>query len=291
MFSLSVPNLSNLILSIILNDSYLFYSSLKKDDINLSKYPGGLTPLHVALLQQRPLMFDTLIELKADVNLPDNTGRTVIFEAVRRGKLEIVKKLIKKSATVNFRDKYGNTPLHVAASMENFDIVLELLKNGANPHLLNSVNETPIYIVMNNDRTKVINTKLAIALISNGESVNYVYKRNITLLYLAMNYDIEIATKLLEYGALPNVQNSLGLTPLMIATKLRKVNHVRLLLSYGADTNIKDSYGRTAMHFAVETLNPNKKIVSDLLENKADIYIKDRLGNTPAEKLRFLNRF
>ena len=229
------------------------------------------------------------------ISLPNDYDNTVIFEAVRKNQLEIVKKLIEKGTDVNLQNKWGYAPLHVAASvaasMENFDIVLELLKNGANPHLLNSVNETPIYIVMNNDRTKVINTELAIALISNGESVNYVYDTNKTLLYLAMNYDIEIATKLLEYGALPNVQNSLGLTPLMIATKLRKVNHVRLLLSYGADTNIKDSYGRTAMHFAVETLNPNKKIVSDLLENKADIYIKDRLGNTPAEKLRFLNRF
>ena len=46
-----------------------------------------------------------LIEARADVNLPDRTGRTAIMAAASGGNADIIKKLVETGADVNSQDK------------------------------------------------------------------------------------------------------------------------------------------------------------------------------------------
>lgn len=66
---------------------------------------------------------------------------------------------------------------------------------------------------------------------------------------------------LLDHGADPNIANSGGVTPLMVASHAYRdddVEKVRMLLAKGAAVNELDNAGHTALYRAQETLNhPN----------------------------------
>lgn len=114
---------------------------------------------------------------------------------------------------------------------------------------------------------------------------------------------------LIEYlvnaGADVNVQDYMGLTPLMVASRGGFVESVIMLINLGANLEIKDSYGETALTYAcyagaidvvkvlVENgakidgeciINASMKnktdIIKFLLENGVDINARDKEGRT-----------
>ncbi|ANV98602.1 hypothetical protein BBW65_07245 [Helicobacter enhydrae] len=75
---------------------------------------------------------------------------------------------------------------------------------------------------------------------------------------------------------------SYGETPLLKVTG-RKVNDVELakvLLGNGADVNAQDTQGNTPLYHAI--MNRNKKMIQLLLDNGADMYIKNKRGDSAA---------
>jgi ankyrin repeat protein len=83
---------------------------------------------------------------------------------------------------------------------------------------------------------------------------------------------------LLEHGAVPNVKDSDGFTPLVWAAGAVYNDSVLLLLQYGSDINAMGKSG-TALHHA--TLYGNGQTVRLLLEHGADVNAQDIWGNTP----------
>lgn len=60
----------------------------------------------------------TLLQLGADVNIPDKTGRTPLSYAAPSGYLEMVNILTESgSESINSQDKYGRTALDHALTM------------------------------------------------------------------------------------------------------------------------------------------------------------------------------
>lgn len=75
---------------------------------------------------------------------------------------------------------------------------------------------------------------------------------------------------------------SYGETPLLkvAGKKVNDVNLARILIKYDADVNAKDAQGNTPLYHAI--LNKNSAMIKLLLDNGADMYIKNKRGDTAA---------
>jgi ankyrin repeat protein len=76
-----------------------------------------------------------LVQLGADVNARDNSGRTVLTGAAFGGNLDKVRALAELGADVNVKDKQGWTPLLLASQMGHAAVVQALIESGADADL------------------------------------------------------------------------------------------------------------------------------------------------------------
>lgn len=88
----------------------------------------GRTLLHQASSLARLDLVQTLLEFDADVNGPDDLGRTALFDAVKARNLEIVRRLVEEGVNLLAKDQSnGRYVLHEAAIAGNVKIVSLLL--------------------------------------------------------------------------------------------------------------------------------------------------------------------
>ncbi len=97
----------------------------------------------------------------------------------------------------------------------------------------------------------------------------------IPLLFIFMS-DIPLMTRLLEYGASPDICSADGVPALIYVTKQPKAeNIIPILLKYGANPNAMDSEGKTAIFHA-----KSSKVLKQLQKAGADINAVDIKGNS-----------
>lgn len=89
-----------------------------------------------------------------------------------------------------------------------------------------------------------------------------------------------VVSGLLDAGAVPDMPNKLGQTPLYWAARMGDLSSADLLLSHGADPNRQNFQGSTPLHAAV--LYAKRFVVERLIEHGADPRIVNRTGHTPA---------
>jgi ankyrin repeat protein len=93
---------------------------------------------------------------------------------------------------------------------------------------------------------------------------------------------------LIAHGADVNAQNESGKTALMMAAFGGKLDIVKLLRSNEARYELKDSAGLSAIHYAVDSNNP--EVVEYMLYDGADVNAKDNVnGWTPLLRGASLN--
>ncbi len=66
------------------------------------------------------------------LHLTDNTGNTLLHEAARNYKVDVLRYLLTKDININAQNQNFETPLHIAAYVNSKKSVKLLLKNGAN---------------------------------------------------------------------------------------------------------------------------------------------------------------
>jgi hypothetical protein len=125
-------------------------------------------------------------------------------------------------------------------------------------------------------------------LISHPELVqeSYTYAR-ILLHEVAANGSLPIVELLLHLGANPNATDQFGHTPLYcVGNECHKASGgdiVRALVHSGADVNARDSLKHcTALHMAAR--RGNILVAEALLDCKANIEARDKLGDTPLRR-------
>ncbi|MGK5595565.1 MAG: ankyrin repeat domain-containing protein [Parachlamydiaceae bacterium] len=131
------------------------------------------------------------------------------------------------------------------------------------------------------------NVELLKCLIEYGFDVNQPVRDGLTALHVAAELgNLQMVELLIEHGAIIDVTNSEGDTPLLLSIASPKI--VELLLRNGANVNHANAKGRTALHYAMIVTLP---ILADKLSQSAEILkkyganldLKDKDGLTLSE--------
>jgi ankyrin repeat protein len=176
----------------------------------------GRTALHHAKGSVNSLLLQG-----ADPNIADEGGWTPLMGAASAGDVVKVKELVLWQGTdVNLRNEAGCTALHYAAGKNYFDIVEAILQredvqvNIQDKH----ARATPLIraIMMGN-------WKVASRILKEGARTNFQDCEGNTALHYAIGMEnVEMAVELIEKGALDNVRNNLGMTPMEVASSFMR---------------------------------------------------------------------
>jgi ankyrin repeat protein len=197
----------------------------------------GVTPLSIACEAGDAPMVELLLKAGADANTTLPGGETVLMTAARTGNVAIVKSLIGHDANVNGREaRSGQTALMWAAAEGNTQAVEALLAAGADLKIRENYGFTALLFAAREGKGETVQ-----ALLKGGANPNEVLQprfrlrqRGVTdrvadvskpgtsaLAYAVSNAHYEVAVKLLQAGADPNVTGP-GWAPLHAITWIRK---------------------------------------------------------------------
>ena len=167
----------------------------------------------------------------------------------------------------------------------NLEILKRLLLTTTNKK---TINDLLVFAMENSTSTSSVDAvKL---LIKSGADVNYqlnCYSKTILLICCSyyFNDNINLIEYLIDSGAHINAKSNAHKIALMyLVTNSFNHSHldiIKLLIRKGSNVNCQDSFGDTSMMMSLYS-NINNSIKYDtiklLLDNKADIYIKDKEG-------------
>lgn len=257
--------------------------------------PGGWTALLLAAREGCAECARELIKGGADVNLTDPENISPLLMAILNARFDTAKVLIEGGADVNMWDVWGRAPLYSA-------IDYNTTPRGGRPDRPSSDRTTPLEIAqMLIDRGANLDMQLKLfppyRLLGPDRGGDSVLTTGSTpLLRAAKACDVPATKMLLDAGAMVDLQNNLGATPLLVVAgmnwaitdtrgRFRNEQHciesARLLLEAGADINRVAPNGQTALHFAARL--DMKDLVRFLGERGANLMAKDRSGATPLD--------
>jgi ankyrin repeat protein len=214
-------------------------------------YADGEPPLHIALTNHLPGLFDWLLDRGADPNVRDKRGETALHKAVIFDSPDhaAMRALLKRGADVNAKGDDGGTPLHLAAYLSRATSVEALLAAGADPNARDRLGETPLHGASAPQPT-------------------------------ASPADVERTIHLLlAGGADPGARQTNGGSPLHRAALAGSVVATRSLLSEGVPVDLQGMAGQTALHVAATFARP--QVAEILLVAGADPNRRDDSGLTP----------
>jgi uncharacterized protein len=251
---------------------------------------GGLTPLLFAAREGCAPCAQALVEGGADIDLADPDNISPLLMATLNARWDVASYLVDAKANPNKWDTWGRAPLYSTVDYNTtprggrpdrpsldkttaVEVVDKLLRAGANPNM--QLKLFPPYRSLGQDR--------------GGDSMLTV--GTTPLLRAAKAGDAASARLLLQHGALPDLPNTLGITPLMAAagvgsttvdTRARFRNEApcvetaKLILAAGANVNAARESGQTALHGAAQW--GWNDFVQLLADSGANLQAKDENG-------------
>ena len=261
----------------------------------------GKTPLILAVRKGYGSLVKTLLEAGAGPDTCDSRyGRPPLSWAAKRGHEDIFKSLLDSNAAVDLKDELDRTPIAWAAMEGHENMVRLLLERHANTAIEDiEFGRTPLAWAIAHGHDSIVRILIekrgqdngwnsaAVAAASTLGAANhlqmlmtdaksdecFVDSQGRTLLMLAaMNGCKEQVKMLLRQGADPNLQDEDGRTALSLAAEKCLADMVEASLKEDDNTDSADDYS---------ILPENAKIARLLIENKADIDVRDNEGRTP----------
>lgn len=189
------------------------------------------SPILVAMVNGNVEITRELI--KAGAIIKGDDGNAALMFASAKGYFEVAKMLLDAGADVNAKvaeDK--SVPLMAASHQERENIVKLLLKSGV---YVNAVTDEGLSSLM----LSANNSNIVKALLNAGAKIDATDNKGWTALFYAVN-DIhpEKIGILLEKGAIVNLKDKNGLTPLMLAKQIKDLTYrkkiIKLLKEFDA---------------------------------------------------------
>ena len=209
-------------------------------------------------------------------------SEAAIFFAVRRGDYKLYTLLL-KSSSLHLINSTGDTLLHAACTSGNFKIFDEIFSSFEraliDPHIKNMNGNTCLHIACIWGWYEI-----AEYLIGKGFSVNGQNIDGDTPIHLAIKYKKKMIFESLIKQANINVVNSMGETPLHIATcDYSSLEYVKAInsVSNSETMNVRDVYGDTPLFNACRT--KNEDMINYLMnEPKCDLVVVNERNETVA---------
>lgn len=247
---------------------------------------NGYTALTYACIFGRREIVALLLDAGASALIATDRNRTPLMLAVSYGHGEIVNLMLAKRSAdfvgMNYNDDLGETALTKACSMLDTPLaVLErLLEHGA-IQIPAKDGETPLMKACDNGRADMVRL-----LLPHQHSPNvrgHVYKKT-ALYYACQRNSLDCVTLLLAHGADPTLPNSVGITPLMVASHAGELAIAVALLDphhlhAQATLDDQDEEGRTALSYACAA--NHEDLVALLLRKGANSQKPCHQGFTP----------
>lgn len=221
-----------------------------------------------------------LIDANAKLNVRDIYRKTPLHHAAANGLRPVVKKLLDAKAKLNIKDNEGSTPLHSAENADRFGVVKILLEAKADVDSRNAQGEN---VLMNAIRRGVEGKKMAHLLVTeakvNFDGVNLMGQ---TALHIAASCDnVDMARKLVEAKANPDVPDNMGKTPLITSMERGCQDIARFFIcKTTADINKPNEHKQTPLSIAAH--NNYLFLARHLLaQDRLKPNIADANGKTP----------
>eukprot|EP01100_Stratorugosa_tubuloviscum_P007756 TRINITY_DN319_c2_g2_i1.p1 TRINITY_DN319_c2_g2~~TRINITY_DN319_c2_g2_i1.p1 ORF type:complete len:535 (-),score=216.67 TRINITY_DN319_c2_g2_i1:90-1655(-) len=187
--------------------------------------------------------FDSSIEKQDYQNL-----ETLLFAAISKGNVQLVKQLIDLGANVNCENEDGYSSLLFAVSQEQPNIVNYLLQSNAQ---VNKTIKGGVYKSMTSLHIGCLKRSKEIVeiLLNANADPNKLAQHDNSPLHIASRYaELNIIQLLLNKGAKINQRDENGLTPVMYASSQGQIETLKLLIKNGADLTIIDYAGESVLH-------------------------------------------
>ncbi len=286
---------------------------------------GGLTPLMYAVRADCMACVQSILKAGADIQRPTPDGVSPLMSAIDNLRFDIANYLLDQGANPHVADWWGRTALYVAVDMRSFSNRF-LIGAGNTPaegaappnqaaalkimqRLLDAGVDPNIQLNMHRPGRGGNSGRFTDDLLTAGAS---------PLLRAAVSFDSEAIALLLQHGALVDLPNVMGVTPLMAASGLgvsqrdtrgsygsdaqdKSIIVLGQLLKAGANINARvlDTGGHTALIARPSSMTTRQgqtaifgainwgwpKVVKFLLDNGADVTVKDAAGKTVADAL------
>ena len=199
--------------------------------------------------------------------------RPAVCLALELGHVKLVAELCRRRCSVSVLDQGGLTPLMLAASLGLTEIVEVLLYNRAEvDSVVGDTGETALHLA-----TAGSFHHTARLLLEHGAAVNKQDKEGRTsLMYAAMQGNLELVKTLVEHGARRDLRDISGSTALLLYCTSRQVSLPLLhLLSSPTSVNIPNKAGWGPLVSLVSSDHHNKEeAVLCLLNSGADVKVR-----------------
>jgi ankyrin repeat protein len=257
--------------------------------------PGGFTPLLYAARQGCLACAKSLIAAGAAVDGTDPDGVTPLISALLNAHFDTAKYLLEAGANVNKWDFWGRTPLYLAVDFNT-------LPHGGRPDRL-SLDDTTSLAMIDILIAAGANPNAQLKLFPPYRSLRMDRGADTTidigstpLLRAARGADLEAIERLVAAGALVDLPQREGITPLMVAvgagassidtrgkfrTELDALATADTLIAAGAVVDERDDRGRTALHYAAAAGYTD--VAKRLVEHGASLLTADADGVTPVD--------